>query len=279
MARGPLNRDKAGEEFLEAKLQARMADIREKLLVLSGKGGVGKSTLAATIAVALASEGHATGLLDADLHGPSMPLMLGLEDRTLAQGEDYDVLPLTTADGLEVVSISMMLRGKDDAVLWRGPMKHNAVKQLLRDVAWGALDVLVVDLPPGTGDECMSVARLVGPGAKALIVTTPQRVALADVRRCLGFCSKANLAVTGMVENMSGLTCPHCGASVDLFSSGGGESLAREFHLPFLGAIPLDPEICACMDGGAAYKGLNKAGPAYRAIRSVIRKADIPASH
>jgi Mrp family chromosome partitioning ATPase/NifU-like protein involved in Fe-S cluster formation/predicted Fe-Mo cluster-binding NifX family protein len=233
-------------------LQNRLRQIRRRLMVLSGKGGVGKSTVAVNLALALASQGHRVGLLDVDIHGPSIPKLLGLEGAQL--GADANgIFPLAFSENLKVISIGFLLQKLEDAVIWRGPMKYNIIQQFLRDVNWGPLDYLVVDSPPGTGDEPLAIAQLIGQPARALIVTTPQALAVADVRRSITFCRQLALPVAGVVENMSGLNCPHCGQPIPLFSSGGGQRLAEEMQVPFLGRIPFEPQIVAGGDCGRPF--------------------------
>jgi Mrp family chromosome partitioning ATPase/predicted Fe-Mo cluster-binding NifX family protein len=230
----------------------RMARITIKILVLSGKGGVGKSTVATNLAVALAAAGKRIGLLDVDVHGPSVPKLLGLEGRTM----DFDgeaLQPVTGPYGLKVASLGFMLQTAHAAVIWRGPMKYQAIRELLGGVHWGDLDVLVVDSPPGTGDEPLVVAQLVGHPAAAIVVTTPQQVAVADVRRSITFCQQVGLPVLGIVENMSGYVCPKCGESTALFKTGGGQQLAQEMQVPFLGKIPIDPQIVDSGDSGIPF--------------------------
>ena len=244
--------DEAQRQRDEQMLQARMKTIRRKLLVLSGKGGVGKSTVAANLAVSLALTGKAVGLLDVDVHGPSIPKLLGLEGKQIGvSGED--MLPVHMSDNLAVMSIGFLLPSGNEPVIWRGPRKFHLIRQFLTNVAWGNLDCLVVDSPPGTGDEPMSVAQLVGSPAEAVIVTTPQDLAVADVRRCVSFCNSLSLPVAGIVENMSGFVCPNCGQRIDLFKKGGGQALAHEMSVPFLGSIPIDPDIVTSGDAGLPF--------------------------
>jgi Mrp family chromosome partitioning ATPase len=226
-----------------------MEKIQHKLLVLSGKGGVGKSTVATNLAVALARAGKHVGLLDVDVHGPSIPKLVGLEGQEVV-GDGHGLAPVSTKDGVKVMSVGFLLPTADAAVVWRGPRKYGLIKQFLSDVAWGELDYLVIDAPPGTGDEPLAVAELVQPGAAAVLVTTPQDLAIADVRRSLRFCREVFLPVVGIVENMSGLVCPACGERVEIFGSGGGERLAETARVPFLGRIPIDPHIVAGGDSG-----------------------------
>lgn len=252
-------------------LQGRMTDIRHKLLVLSGKGGVGKSTVAANLAVALARAGRRVGLVDVDVHGPSIPKMMGIEGRPI-QTANEEVLPVQAADNLGVISLGLLLPSRHDAVIWRGPRKHGLIRQFLQDVAWGQLDYLVVDSPPGTGDEPLSVAQLVGDPAEAVVVTTPQDVAIADVRRCVEFCRTLSLKVLGIIENMSGLMCPKCGERIDVFKRGGGAALAHEMQVPFLGRIPIDPEVVTCGDAGLPLLRDGPRSPAAAAFTEVVNQ-------
>lgn len=236
----------------QEKLTRRLSRIKHKILILSGKGGVGKSTVAVNLAVALAAAGKKVGILDVDIHGPSVPKMLGIENMTLQGGGD-SINPLEVGDNLRVMSIGFLLRSADDAVIWRGPMKMGVIKQFLSDVEWGDLDYLVIDSPPGTGDEPLSVAQLVPDADGAVIVTTPQNIALIDVRKCITFCRQLSLPVLGVVENMSGFVCPHCGERTDLFKSGGGREMADDMKVPFLGAVPFDPAVVHAADLGEPY--------------------------
>jgi len=253
----------------EQKLGSRMAEIRHKLLVLSGKGGVGKSTVAANLAAALARTGRRVGLLDVDVHGPSIPRLMGLEGQPV-QGTAEDILPIRITENLSVMSMGLLLRSERDAVIWRGPRKHGIIRQFLKDVAWGQLDYLVVDSPPGTGDEPMSIAQLVGSSAGAVIVTTPQDLAIADVRRCIAFCGELSLPIVGIIENMSGLECPKCAHRIDLFKRGGGAALAREANIPLLGQIPIDPEVVIASDAGIPLLRDGPQSPAAKAFAGVV---------
>jgi len=271
MAQHPQQQTQAERQLEEQALRDRMRDIQFKLLVLSGKGGVGKSTVAVNLAVALSDGGNNVGLLDVDIHGPSIPKLMGLENRQLGM-EGQKILPIQINESLKVMSIGFLLRQDTDAVIWRGPLKFNAIRQFLKDVAWGRLDYLVIDSPPGTGDEPLSVAQLVGSPAGAVIVTTPQDVAIADVRRCVSFCNKLSLPVVGIVENMSGFVCPKCGEKIDLFKSGGGEALAVEMKVPFLGRIPIDPEIVTSGDAGTPFVDNYSRSAATRAFSDFVQK-------
>jgi ATP-binding protein involved in chromosome partitioning len=236
----------------QQEIRNRVKQIKHQILILSGKGGVGKSTVAVNLAIGLALSGKSVGLLDIDIHGPSIPKILNLEGRTIQAAGDV-ILPIEMAEKLRVMSIGFLLRQTSDAVIWRGPMKYQMIKQFLKDVQWGNLDFLIVDSPPGTGDEPLSVVQLLENPDGAVIVTTPQEVALSDVRKCITFCRNLNLAVLGVVENMSGFVCPKCGERTDLFKSGGGEIMANEMHVPFLGRIPIDPQIVQACDSGKPF--------------------------
>lgn len=244
--------EESDDQFQDRRdLERRMCQIGMKLLVMSGKGGVGKSTVAANLAASLALMGKSVGLLDVDIHGPSIPKLMGLENtRPVMNGQA--IVPIEIGN-LKVMSIGFLLENATDAVIWRGPMKYGVIQQFLKDVEWGPLDYLVIDAPPGTGDEPLSVAQLVGQPAGAVLVTTPQDLAVADVRRSVSFCEKVSLPVVGIIENMSGLVCPHCHEMIPLFKTGGGEALATEMNVPFLGRIPIDPEIVECGDNGTPY--------------------------
>ena len=236
-------------EFLEQQaLEKRLHLIKHKILVMSGKGGVGKSTVAANLAMSLVLAGKKVGLLDVDIHGPSIPKMLHIEDASVQMKNDV-ILPVEKA-GLKDMSIGFLLENRDDALIWRGPMKMTVIKQFLKDVEWGELDYLIIDSPPGTGDEPLSVCQLAAPVDGAVVVTTPQDVSTADVRKSINFCLQLKLPVLGVVENMSGFVCPKCGEVTDIFKAGGGERMAKEMDVKFLGRIPIDPAIGqACDDG------------------------------
>ncbi len=235
------------------ELETQLKKIHRKLVVLSGKGGVGKSTVAANLALSLSLSGYRVGLLDIDFHGPSIPKLMGLETRKPDMTDDQKILPLSFGESLKVMSLGILLSGADDAVIWRGPMKMGAIKQLIKDVEWGELDYLVVDSPPGTGDEPLSIVQVLKDPDGAVVVTTPQELSVSDVRRSIRFCEKVNLPVLGVVENMSGFVCPHCKERVDIFKSGGGEEMSKAMNIPFLGRIPLDPDIVKASDEGEPF--------------------------
>ncbi|MEW6515522.1 MAG: P-loop NTPase [candidate division FCPU426 bacterium] len=261
--------DESQKEFEERrKLQSRLCRIRRKIVVLSGKGGVGKSTVAVNLATALMLAGKRAGLLDADIHGPSIPTMLGLENEKI-ESTPEGLAPVELG-GLKVMSLGFMLQSPDDAVIWRGPMKMGVIQQFLRDVDWGDLDYLIIDSPPGTGDEPLSVCQLIGKLDGALVVTTPQQVAAVDVRKSITFCKQLQVPVLGVVENMSGFACPKCGEVTQVFQSGGGKQIAEDMQAPFLGSIPLDPQIAEACDQGRAFIHRFASTPTAKMLRQII---------
>jgi Mrp family chromosome partitioning ATPase/predicted Fe-Mo cluster-binding NifX family protein len=254
-------------------LLSRMCQIQHKIMVLSGKGGVGKSTVAVNLAAGLAMAGKRVGLLDVDIHGPSVPKLLHLEGTPIS-GIGNTLYPVRLGCGagmLSVMSIGFLLRGRDDAVIWRGPRKYGVIKQFLKDVEWGELDYLVVDSPPGTGDEPLAVAQLIEKADGAVVVTTSQQVAVADVRRCIAFCRQLELPVLGVVENMSGLTCPKCGEVLNIFGVDGGRALAEELGVPYLGAIPLEPDVVVSGDSGTPMVQAKPHSETAKAFGRIVR--------
>ena len=233
----------------DAKVYESLKRIKHVIVVMSGKGGVGKSTVAANLALALSMKGYETGLMDADIHGPNIPKMLKIEDAVIT-GDNEGLEPVVVPPHMKVMSMAFLLKGRDVPVIWRGPMKMGAIRQFIGDVKWGALDYLIVDLPPGTGDEPLSIAQLIPNADGTIIVTTPQEVAILDARKSVSFSRSLKLPVIGIIENMSGFICPHCGKEIDLFSEGGGKKAAEELGIPFLGAIPVDPKVVKIGDEG-----------------------------
>jgi len=233
----------------QAMMQAQDEEIKEKLkgfknklLVMSGKGGVGKSTVAAYLSVGLARKGFQVGLMDVDLHGPSIPRLLGLKGEIVSSPGLKKGIPLSYLPNMQVMSIEALLGDKDTATIWRGPLKIGVIKQFINDIAWSNSDYLIIDCPPGTGDEPLTIAQTI-PDTKALIVTTPQEISLSDVRKSINFCHQVNMNIIGLIENMSGLTCPYCGKTIDLFKTDGGMITAKKAGLTLLGSLPLEPEI------------------------------------
>ncbi|MCU0236160.1 MAG: P-loop NTPase [Acidobacteria bacterium] len=259
----------SAQDFAERReLESRLCRIAHKVVVLSGKGGVGKSTVAVNIAAALQMVGKRVGLLDVDIHGPSIPTMLGLEGVSLQSGPG-GLLP-ADANGMKVMSLGFLLPDPDQAVIWRGPLKMGAIKQFLKDVDWGDLDYLVIDSPPGTGDEPLSVCQLIGKLDGAVIVTTPQKVAAVDVRKSITFCRQLGVPVLGVVENMNGFACPKCGEVSAVFSSGGGKRIVTDMNTPFLGSIPIDPAITLSGDSGRPYVSAFASSPTAEIMRRIV---------
>ena len=234
----------------DEKLNLVLEKIKHKIMVLSGKGGVGKSSVAASLAVSLAKKGYKVGLLDLDFHGPSQPTLFGVQHLRM-DGSEEGLLPMEVAGGVKLVSVGLLLEDEDQAVIWRGPAKIGVLKQLLEEVVWGELDYLVLDFPPGTGDEVLSACQMITGDKQAVIVTTPQELSMADCRKCLDFCKKVEVRVGGIIENMSGFTCPDCGHTHPLFSNGGGERLAKAYSIPLIAQLPLDPKFMAKCDEGS----------------------------
>jgi Mrp family chromosome partitioning ATPase len=266
---------KEKEDHEEARLAEKLSHIRNKIMVMSGKGGVGKSTVSVNFAASLALQGYEVGVLDADIHGPDIPRMCGVENRPLvSHGEGLE--PIKVFKGLKTISTGLLSQDPDKAIVWRGPLKHSAIRQFLGDVNWGDLDYLVIDLPPGTGDEPLSVAHLIKNVDGAIIVTTPQDVALLDSRKAVSFSRLLNIPVLGIVENMSGMVCPHCSEKIDLFKVGGGERAALELGVPFLGRIPIDPKMVISCDAGTPFvidPGPSEVRKAFENLTQVVVRA------
>jgi len=259
----------ANEE--DRKIKAALSKIKNRLLIFSGKGGVGKSTVATNLSLALAEKGKQVGLLDVDIHGPNLAKMLGVEGKRMgAVGKDR-IMPVSITDKLKLVSMAFLLQNPDLPVIWRGPLKMKAIQQFLGDVEWGNLDWLIVDSPPGTGDEPLSIAQLI-PTTGAIIVTTPQDVSVLDSRKAINFARRLNLRIVGIIENMSGLICPHCGGKIDLFKDGGGEKAAMELGVTFLGKIPIDPNIVESGDNGKPFISNQPESDAAKAFIKIVEK-------
>lgn len=248
----------------DKKIAQTLASIRYKILVTSGKGGVGKSSITVNLAVALAKMHYSVGIMDVDIHGPSVPHLLGLQTGIEA-ADDGGLLPAPYMENLSVISMDALLQDKDQPILWRGTKKGQAIREFMSDVRWGALDFLLIDSPPGTGDEPMTVLESI-PDALCIVVTTPQEVSLADVRKTVNFLANVHANTLGLVENMSGLICPHCHQEIDLFKKGGGEALAKQHGLRFLGAIPIDPASVVASDQGIPIVSLDEDVPSKKAL-------------
>ncbi|KAF5422903.1 MAG: antiporter inner membrane protein [ANME-2 cluster archaeon HR1] len=255
------------------KLNENLSKIKHKIAVMSGKGGVGKSMVSVNLAFDLAMRGANVGLLDADIHGPSTLKMLDLEEGEV-KGDEKGIFPMEATPHLKVISMGMFLADRDTPVIWRGPMKMGAIRQFLEEVYWGELDYLIIDLPPGTGDEPLSIAQLIPDIDGAVVVTTPQDVALLDSRKAVGFAVAIKMHVVGIIENMSGFVCPNCGESIDLFKTGGGEQTANELGIPFLGKIPIDPQIVLNCDNGKPFILANPKSEAAIIFKDIVTKIE-----
>jgi Mrp family chromosome partitioning ATPase len=255
----------------DQKVKDSLARIKHKILVLSGKGGVGKSTVSANLAVALSEAGKEVGLLDADIHGPSIPKMLGIED-SRPGGTEGVIEPVMASPRLKVMSMAFLIADPDTPVIWRGPLKMQALRQLIGDVSWGDLDYLIIDLPPGTGDEPLSIGQLIPDCDGAIVVTTPQDVALVSVRKSINFVKQMKMQVIGIIENMSGFICPHCGKSTEVFGTGGGLQASRDFKLPFLGKIPLDARVVETGDSGKPLVLVDRDSATAKAFGDIVEE-------
>ena len=254
----------------DGQIVASLSRIKHKLLVMSGKGGVGKSSVSAGLAIELANSGYRVGLLDVDIHGPSLAGIMGVKG-LLQVSAERKVTPHEVDAHLKVVSMQSLMKDNDQAIIWRGPAKAGVIRQFLSDVDWGDLDFLIVDAPPGTGDEPLGVAQII-PEARAVIVTTPQDVALSDVRKSISFCRVINMNILGLVENMGPFPCPCCGKPLALFKSGGGEATANRMEVPFLGTLPFDPQVVKACDNGQP-KELWESGAAFTdAMAGIVQK-------
>ncbi|MBD3285360.1 P-loop NTPase [candidate division WOR-3 bacterium] len=258
------------QEETNRRLKENLGKITKKLFILSNKGGVGKSFVATSLALVAADEGLKTGVLDADVHGPSVAHLLGVWKTPLSVSEKNIIEPIRVNDNLTAVSTASLLKSQDDSIIWRGPLKMGLLKQFLADVNWGELDLLVVDSPPGTGDEPLSIAQLIPDISAAIVVTTPQDIALLDSRKCVSFLNQLKVPTLGILENMSGMECPHCGKPIDIFKQGGGKKAAKELGIPFLGSIPIDPEIVKASDEGKPYVLERSKGQVRKIIEKIV---------
>jgi ATP-binding protein involved in chromosome partitioning len=259
----------------ERKLRTKMSKVRHKIAVISGKGGVGKSTVAVNLAVALAMHGHADriGILDADIHGPSVPRMLGLTGQRLQVGPP-GAFPASGMLGIKVVSMDFLLPDENAPVIWRGPLKMTAIRQFLSEIVWGDLDILLIDLPPGTGDEPLSIAQLLPEMDGVVIVTIPSKVSQVVVKKSITFARQLGMPIIGVIENMSGFICPHCGKKSDIFESGGGRKIAEELNIAFLGSIPIDQEICEDADRGEPFIVEHPNSAASKSFMEIVKKIE-----
>ena len=253
----------------QEQIKQNIKHIKHQILVLSGKGGVGKSSIAVNLAVWLTMQNKKVGLLDVDIHGPSIPKLLNLEGSKL-QGGENKIEPIAYSDTLKVMSIGFLIQDENAALIWRGPMKHNVIKQFVSEVSWGDLDYLIVDCPPGTGDEPLSIVQLLEKPDGAVVVTTPQQLAVTDVKKCITFCQQLNLPVLGIIENMDGFVCPHCNQKTNIFSGNGGKQMAKDFDVPFLGSIPIDSNMVGAADLGKPFIYYNNQNPTAQALNKAF---------
>ena len=258
----------------EQRLKTKMSKIKHKIAVISGKGGVGKSTITVNLAAAFTLQGYKNkvGVLDADIHGPCVPKMLGLKGQKIIGGPDGTLFPVSGKRGIKVVSMDFLLPNDEVPVVWRGPLKMRIIQQFLADIAWGELDFLLVDLPPGTGDEPLSVMQLIPDIDGVIIVTMPSEVSQAVVKKAITFAKQLGVPVIGIIENMSGFVCPECGATLNIFKTGGGKKIAEDLSVPYLGKIPIDPAICVDSDSGTPFVTGNKESPTVKAFTEIVTK-------
>ena len=255
----------------EKRLRDNMLKIKHKLIVISGKGGVGKTTVAVNLAYGLANRGKKVGILDVDIHGPNIAKMLGIEGKRLA-GSEFSIEPIEVIPGLKAVSLALLSEDRDKPIIWRGPLKMIIIKQFLADVNWGELDYLIIDSPPGTGDEPLSVCQLIPDINGAIVVTTPQDIAILDSRKSVLFAKELKVPFIGIIENMSGFICPHCKKDIDLFGIGGGEKAAHDLKVPFIGRIPIEPEIVKLGDSGQPFIQFKKETQTAKIMNEIIDK-------
>jgi ATP-binding protein involved in chromosome partitioning len=270
MAQLQAYRQQQSEE--QQRLKERMGKIKHKIAVISGKGGVGKSTVTVNLAAAFAGKGFKVGVLDADIHGPSVPKLLGLEGQRVKYGPP-GAFPVEGPLGMRVMSIDFFLP-EEAPTIWRGPLKMRAIRQFLVDIVWGELDFLLIDLPPGTGDEPLSVAQLLPDIDGVVIVTMPTGLSSSVVKKAISFAERLNMPVIGVIENMSGFVCPHCGWKTEIFESGGGKKLAEEMGVAFLGSIPIDPKIGVDSDRGEPFIIAQKSSAAAKAFMEIVDKIE-----
>ncbi len=255
----------------DLRIRERLDKIGRKIMIMSGKGGVGKTTVTVNLANALVDMGCRVGVLDTDLHGPNVAVMFGCKDAKLFSDDGTTLVPIEPREGLKVMSLAFALEDPDAPVIWRGTLKNSAIRQFIGDVDWGELDYLLIDTPPGTGDEQLTVCQTIPELTGSIIVTTPQEVAVLDARRSVNFSRKLGVAIIGVIENMSGLVCPHCGEEIPLFGKGGGKKMCQEMHVPFLGAVPMEVGLPEAEDSGVAW--VEQAGhPSAEALKAIANE-------
>ncbi|BBB33524.1 ATP-binding protein involved in chromosome partitioning [Thermotomaculum hydrothermale] len=255
----------------DAQIQETLSKIKNKVVVLSGKGGVGKSTVAAGIAVSLAMEGYQVGLMDVDVHGPTIPNLFGLTNARPGLSPAEKLVPLKVLPNLKLISIGFLLQSQKDALIWRGPLKIGLIEQFIYDVEWENLDYLIVDCPPGTGDEPLTIFQLMK-DAQAILVTTPQNVSVIDVEKSVTFCEKMGVKITGIIENMAKLKCPECGKEIKIFPGRGGEKIAEDFNLKLLASLPLSHSLIEKADKGELHKAVKELEMLKPVIEGIIEE-------
>ncbi len=258
----------------EQMLKDKMAKIKHSLVVMSGKGGVGKSTVAVNLAYALSLSGQKVGILDVDIHGPNIAKMLGIEKESICSSE-FGIQAVKVSENLKAVSLALVGYDPDQPIIWRGPRKTAAIRQFLGEVNWGELDYLIIDSPPGTGDEPLSVCQLIPNLSGIIIVTTPQDVAILDARKSVLFAQEIKVPVVGIIENMSGFICPHCHKETDIFKKGGGEKAAQELKIPFLGRVPFQPEFVDCGDQGTPFVSFQEKSKSAQIFLDIVKKIEV----
>ena len=266
--------NKSDYDIQNEKIGKRMSLIKRKIVVMSGKGGVGKTTVTVNIASALASMGLKVGILDTDVHGPNVAKMLGCEDGSVLSPDGVVMYPVETEKGIKVMSLAFVLTDPDEAIIWRGAMKMSAIRQFLGDTEWGELDYLIIDTPPGTGDEQLTVVQSIPDLTGAIIVTTPQSVAILDSRRSVTFARRTGVPIIGVIENMSGLKCPNCGTEIPVFGKGGGRNMCLDMNVPFLGAIPMELDLMQAEDSGKEWVEEGTSHPSLEAIMEIANKLE-----
>jgi ATP-binding protein involved in chromosome partitioning len=258
------------------KVKDRMSKVKHKIAVISGKGGVGKSVVTVNLAMAFAVDGYdnRVGILDADITGPSVPKIIGLQGERLVAEPQGTVIPAVGPLGIKVVSMGFLLQTEETPVIWRGPLKARAINQFLSDILWGELDFLFIDLPPGTGDEPLSIMQLLPEMDGVVIVTIPSEVSQIVVKKAVTFAKHLKIPIIGIIENMSGFICPKCGEEIDIFKRGGGQKISEDMNVPFLGRIPIDPEICEYSDKGLSFIVEHENSPAAKAFMEIVKKIE-----
>ncbi len=256
----------------ETKRLHTLENIKHVIIVISGKGGVGKSTVSSNLAEALSMQGYLTGIMDLDITGPNIPKMFHIEDEKLVVDDNSLLVPVDVPPSLKVMSMAFLLPSKDSAIMWRGPVRSSAVQQFIEDVNWGPLDYLIIDMPPGTGDEALSIIQLIPKADGTIIVTTPQEVSLLDAKKSVTFSALAKIPIIGLVENMSGFVCPHCGEVTDIFKSGGGEDAANQLGIKFLGRVPIEPGVVVSGDKGMPIVIAEPESASAKAFNGIVKK-------